>query len=150
MLLRAADLFQDLSEGSLQAVAGVSAEERHAAGTFLFQAGDRAVDFFILCEGRVRLSVSRGGHIAHTINRPGETLGWSSMAGLETYSASAECTAPTTVIRIPSEKLTGILEGDPASGLKFFRRLARQIGGRLIESYGATLSMHGEKGAYGG
>jgi CRP-like cAMP-binding protein len=150
MLLRAADLFQDLGEAALEAVAGVSAEEHHPAGTFLFRAGDPAADLFILCEGRVRLSVSRGAHIAQTIDRPGETLGWSSMAGLDTYSASAECTAPTTVIRIPSDKLAGILEADPASGLSFFRRLARQIGHRLIESYGATLSMHGEKGAFGG
>ena len=72
------------------------------------------------------------------------------MAGFDVYSASAECFEPSTVLRIPAAKLTSILENDPASGLEFFRRLARYIGGRLIESYGATLSMHPEKGAFGG
>ena len=150
MLLSAADLFRDLGQATLEAATGIAGEERHAPGTFLFQAGDAAADFFVLCQGRIRLSVSRSGGIAHTVNRPGETLGWSSMAGFDVYSASAECIEPSTVLRIPASKLTGILESDPASGLEFFRRLARYIGGRLVESYGATLSMHPEKGAFGG
>ena len=150
MLLSAADLFRELGRATLEAVAGVATEERHAPGTFLFHAGDAAADFFVLVEGRIRLSVSRSGGIAHTVNRPGETLGWSSMAGFDVYSASAECIQPSTVLRIPASELTSILERDPVSGLEFFRRLARYIGGRLIESYGATLSMHPEKGAFGG
>jgi CRP-like cAMP-binding protein len=151
MLLHAAYLFQDLSEASLQAIAAIAAEERHPAGTFLFQADDPATDLYILAEGRVRLSVIRGGALAHTISEPGEAIGWSSMAGLDAYTASAECTAPTAVIRVPSERLIRILEDDPASGFKFFRRLASQIGGRLVESYAATLSLQNRKatGSYG-
>lgn len=147
MLLRKAYLFQDLSEASLEAIAGIAAEERHAAGTFLFRAGAPATDLYILTEGRVRLSVIRGGALAHTVSEPGDAMGWSSMAGLDSYTASAECTAPTAVIRVPSERLMRILEDNPASGFQFFRRLAHQIGGRLVESYGATLSMQGQKGA---
>ncbi len=147
MLLRTAYLFQDLSEAPLEAITGIAAEQRHAAGTFLFRAEDPATDLYILAEGRVRLSVIRGGALAHTVSGPGEAMGWSSMAGLAAYTASAECTAPTTVIRIPSDKLMHILEDDPASGFKFFRRLAMHIGGRLVESYGGTLSLHGQKGA---
>ncbi len=150
MLLSAADLFQDLSEATLQAAAGIAVEERHAAGIFLFRAGDAAADCFVLCDGRIRLSISRTGGIAHTINRPGETLGWSALAGMGAYTASAECIEPTTILRIPAAPLNAILDADPASGLKFFRRLTRYIGGRLVESWGATLSMHPEKGAFGG
>ena len=147
MLLRKANLFQDLSDASLEAIAGIAVEERHAAGTFLFRAGEPAADLCILAEGRVRISVSRSGALAHTVSDPGEAMGWSSMAGLDAYTSSAECVAPTTVARIPSARLMYILEADPASGFKFFRRLARQIGARLVESYGATLSLHGQKGA---
>jgi CRP-like cAMP-binding protein len=146
MLLRTAYVFQDLSDASVEAIAGISAEERHAAGTFLFRANDPATDFYILAEGRVRLSVSRGGALAHTVSEPGDSIGWSSVVGSEAYTASAECTAPTTVIRMASEKLMRVLEADPASGFHFFRRLAGQIGSRLVESYGATLSMQGQKG----
>ncbi|MGO9094779.1 MAG: Crp/Fnr family transcriptional regulator [Bryobacteraceae bacterium] len=146
MLLRTAYVFQDFSDASLEAIAGISAEERHATGTFLFRANDPATDFYILAEGRVRLSVSRGGALAHTVSEPGDSIGWSSVAGSEAYTASAECTAPTIAIRIESDKLMRVLEADPASGFHFFRRLAGQIGSRLVESYGATLSMQGQKG----
>ncbi len=154
MLLRAAFLFQDLSDATLEAMAGLAAEEHHAAGTFLFRAEDPAANLYILAEGRVRISVIRGGALAHTVNAPGEAMGWSSMAGLEGYTASAECIAPTTVMRIPAEPLLQLLEADPVSGFRFFRRLAAQIGNRLVESYGATLSMHGHShnrgtGSYG-
>jgi len=146
MLLRTAYVFRDLSDASVEAIAGISAEERHAAGTFLSGPTTRPTDFYILAEGRVRLSVSRGGALAHTVSEPGDSIGWSSVAGSAAYTASAECTAPTTVIRIASEKLMRVLEADPASGFHFFRRLAGQIGSRLVESYGATLSMQGQKG----
>jgi CRP-like cAMP-binding protein len=146
MLLREAFLFHDLSESALEAIAGIASEERHATGKVLFRADDPATDLYILREGRVRLSVIRGGALAHTVSEPGEAMGWSSMAGMGAYTASAECTAPTTVIRLPSEPLMRILENDPASGTKFFRHLARHIGGRLVESYGATLSLQDRKG----
>ncbi len=150
MLLSAAEPFHHLSPATLDAAAALAAEERHPAGAFLFRAGDPADGFFVLSEGRIRVSISRRGGIAHTLNRPGQILGWSSMAGFETYSASAECIEPTTVLRIPAARLIGLLESDPASGLAFYQTLARYIGGRLIESYGATLSMHQEQGPFGG
>jgi CRP-like cAMP-binding protein len=150
MLLSAADLFRDLGQATLDAAAGAASEERHAPGTFLFRAGDAAADFFVLCEGRIRLSISRSGGIAHTVNRRGETMGWSSMAGFDIYSASAECIEPSVILRIPAARLAAILEADPASGLQFYRRLAHHIGGRLVESYGATLSMHPGNRSFGG
>jgi len=147
MLLREAFLFHDLSETTLEAIAGIASEERHATGKVLFRAEDAATDLYVLGEGRVRLSVIRGGALAHTVSEPGEAMGWSSMAGMGTYTASAECTAPTTVIRLSSQRLMRILENDPGSGTKFFRHLATQIGEQLVESYGATLSLQDRKGA---
>ena len=151
MLLRSAHVFQDLEDATLRAIEAISTTEHCTAGTYLFQAGHDAASLYILIEGRVRLSVSRGGHIAHMVTEPGEALGWSSVAGFERYSASAECIAPTTAMRIPAEDLTRILEAEPASGLEFFRRLVIQLGHRLFESYGETLSMHGKggPGSYG-
>jgi len=150
MLLSAAHLFKHLGPATLEAASAIATEEHLAAGAFLFRAGDAAVDFFVLAQGRIRLSISRTGGIAHSIDRPGETMGWPSMTGCDAYNSSAECIAPSTVLRIPAAKLVAILENDPSSGLEFYRRLAHYIGGRLIQSYGATLSMHPEKGAFGG
>jgi hypothetical protein len=42
-------------------------------------------------------------------------------------------------MKVGNEKLDQVLEGGPASGLAFYRRLARMIGRRLVASYTATL-----------
>jgi CRP-like cAMP-binding protein len=85
------------------------------------------------------------------VSEPGEAIGWSSMAGNGVYTASAECVIPATILKIGKERLSQILEQDPASGLAFYRRLARMIGRRLVASYGATLSMQfpGDTRSYG-
>jgi CRP-like cAMP-binding protein len=151
MVLDTADVFQDLEGRVLREIEAVATTEDCQAGTYLFHAGGEATSLYILVEGRVRLSVSRGGHIAHMVTERGEALGWSAMAGFAQYSASAECVAHTTVMRIAAADLNRILEAEPASGMRFFRRLVMQLANRLFESYGETLSMHGKggEGSYG-
>jgi CRP-like cAMP-binding protein len=151
MALESVDLFQEVSEQSRSEIAQVATEESYAQGAFLFQAGDPAPFLYILQKGWVRLSVARGGLLSHTVSDPGEAVGWSSMAGTGVYTASAECLIPVTVMKIGNKKLDQILGGDPASGLAFYRRLARVIGRRLVASYTATLSMHslGDTRSYG-
>ena len=151
MALESVDLFQEVSEQSRSEIAQIATEESYAQGAFLFQAGDPAVFLYILQTGWVRLSVARGGLLSHTVSDPGEAVGWSSMAGTGVYTASAECLIPVTVMKIGNEKLNYILSEDPASGLAFYRRLAKVIGRRLVASYTATLSMHslGDTRSYG-
>lgn len=85
------------------------------------------------------------------VSEPGEAIGWSSMAGNGVYTASAECLIPVTTLRIEVDRLNENLMKDPASGVAFFRRLAKTIGQRLVASYTATLSMQslGDPRSYG-
>jgi CRP-like cAMP-binding protein len=141
MSLESTFLFKDLSERSQKEIAQIAAEESYSKGAFLFHADDSADSLFILQEGRVRLSVTRTGHLAHIISGTGEAIGWSSMVGNDSYTASAECLGPVKVTRLGQRDLNRILEQDPAGGITFFRRLAWMIGRRLAESYGAILSV---------
>ena len=145
MPLDRAFLFQGMSDESRQEVARIAEEEFHEKGAFLFNAGDPAESLFILKEGRVRLSVRGAGHIAHIVSDSGDAIGWSSMAENELYTASAECLVPVRVLKILNAELARILENDPSSGISFYRRLAQLIGRRLVASYGATLSVHGQR-----
>ena len=77
---------------------------------------------------------------------PNDLIGWSSLVENETYTASAECLVPVKVLRIEKQRLDEILLQDPASGMAFFKNLAALIGRRLVKSYQATLSVHGERG----
>ena len=151
MALESVYLFQEASEQARSEIAQVAVEESFAQGAFLFHACDPAEHLYILQKGWVRLSVARGGLLSHLVTDPGEAIGWSSMAGNGVYTAAAECLIPVTVLKIGTETLNKVLEADPASGLTFYRRLARMIGRRLVASYSATLSMQssGDTQSYG-
>ncbi len=151
MALESVYLFQEVCEQTRGEIARIATEESYSQGAFLFHAGDPADYLYLLQRGWVRLSVARRGLLSHIVSDPGEAIGWSSMAGNGVYTASAECLLPVTVLKIGKETLNQMLERDPASGLSFYRRLARMMGRRLVASYGATLSMQfpGDTRSYG-
>ena len=144
-------LFREIGEQSRREIARIASDEQYSQGTYLFRAGDPADCLYILVRGSVRLTVSRRGLLSFVVGDFGEAIGWSSMAGSGGYTSSAEALVPVTVMKIRGEALDRILEADPASGLVFYRRLARLIGKRLAASYGATLSMHslGDTSSFG-
>jgi hypothetical protein len=49
--------------------------------------------------------------------------------------------------KVEKEKLLGLLEKDPASGMLFFRRLAAAIGQRLVGTYNTIISGQAEERA---
>ena len=138
-------LFEEMSEQSRSEIFRIAAEESYGKGGFLFQAGDPADYLYILQEGRVRLCVQGAGHIAQIISDPGDIIGWSSMVGHDSYTASAECLTPIRLLKFERNRLAETLQKDPVSGLSFYKRLAHMIGRRLAASYGATLSVHGQR-----
>lgn len=152
MSLQAAYVFGGVSEPTRAAIAASAVEETHAAGDVLFTSGDPARYLYILVDGRLRLTILRGGGLlSHIISEPGAAIGWSSMAGNGLYTGSVTCTSSARLLRIDRDDLNRILEADPVSGMSFFRRLAEVIGRRLVDSYGATLSLHaqGDPSSYG-
>lgn len=143
--LKNAKLFVGMSEPALGNIEAVAEEKVYLPGAFIFHEGDRADHLFVLQEGRVRLRMGEEGQVAYVLSTPGEVFGWACMANVEEYTLSAQCVLPARTLRLGSEKMHRILEADPSSGLIFYRGLSELIGQRLINSYKATLSVHGEK-----
>lgn len=121
-------------------LADIMVEESYGKDTILFKEGDPANFFYVLEEGRVRLSIGEGGHIVYIISDPGGAFGWSSLVERDTYTALAECLARSKLIKIEKEKLNKLFEKYQGDGLIFFKRLAGFIGQRLINSYNSLLS----------
>jgi CRP/FNR family transcriptional regulator len=140
MFIKEADLFKEMSQDFMNELAKIMIEEPYGKGTSLFKEGDPANAFYVLEEGRVRLSVGTQGHIVYISSNPGDALGWSSLVELETYTASAECVSQCKLIKIEREKLNKIFEKHLADGVLFYKRLAGLIGQRLINSYNSLLS----------
>jgi CRP-like cAMP-binding protein len=151
MYIDTAYLFEGMREKTREKILKTAVGESHALGDFLFHQDDPARDFYILTEGRVRISVGPQGRLAHVASDPGDIIGWSSLVGNNTYTASAECLGPVKVSKIEKSQLDKILLEDPVSGMTFFKHLAALIGRRLVDSYGATLTGHGvqEPRSYG-
>jgi CRP-like cAMP-binding protein len=145
MRLEMVALFRGLTDHTRHAVSALAIEESHAKGSFLFQTGDPARHLYVLEQGRVRLKIGGSSHLAVLHCDAGEIVGWTSMAGHPTYTASAECVEAVTVLKFDCVTLAGILEEDPVSGMSFYRGLAEIIGRRLVASYAATISVHGER-----
>jgi CRP-like cAMP-binding protein len=129
-----------MSQEFMNELAKIMFEESYEKGTFLFQESDPPNFFYILEEGRVRLSIGGRGHVVQTLTDQGETFGWSSLVERDTYTSSAECVAQSKVIKIEREKLKKVFEKHLDDGVLFFKRLAGVIGQRLINSYNSPFS----------
>ncbi|MGD8283379.1 MAG: cyclic nucleotide-binding domain-containing protein [Desulfobacterales bacterium] len=104
-------------------------------GDFLFREKDQANYFYILLNGRVKLSIGETDMMVYDAKENGEAFGWSSLIGSDVYSASAKCIEPTKLLKTDSIKLRDVLEKDPINGSIFFKQLAATLGSRLLESY---------------
>ena len=135
MLIDETDLARGMSWEFTNEVYDITTTESFAEGDFLFREGDHAEYFYVLLEGRVRLSMGETRKVVYIVDRPGETFGWSSLVGRDVYSATAECVLASKSFRIDKEEFKKILERKPADGMTFFRRLAGILGERLISIY---------------
>ena len=104
-------------------------------GNALFGVGDTAGYFYVLLKGQVQLSLGKTGPVVYQARHPGEMIGWSCLVGRETYSASAECSESTELLKFDRESFLKILNKSPANEARLYRRLAEMLGNRLLELY---------------
>ena len=89
----------------------------------------------ILVKGIIRLFPGEQNGTTYLVNHAGEAFGWSSLVGMDNYSASAECMEESMVMLFDKNSIRVLTEADPLNGMRFYRRLARMLGNRLIHSY---------------
>ena len=146
MFIQEADLFKGMSQEVIKEIDGITVEESYEEGTSLFKEGDPAANFYILAAGKVKLTIGEAGYITHLVSNPGEAFGWSSLVEQDHYTASAECSVETKLLRIARKELNNIFERNPDSGLIFFKGLAGVVGTRLMNSYHSLLTFHKGEG----
>lgn len=135
MYIKQSDLLWGLDKHFIQEFIETGMKTTHPKGFMLFDVGDPADLFFILVKGSITLNLGEQTKTTYLVNHAGEAFGWSSLVGLEKYTASAECLEESMVIRFAKEFIDDVTEADPVNGMKFYRRLARMLGNRLIHSY---------------
>ena len=135
MYIKQSDLLLGTSMDFVKKIMDISRMISHEKGDVLFQENDQARYFYILLNGRVKLSVGKGGQVVYDVTQNGEAFGWSSLIGRDVYSASAKCVEPTKLLVTDRKNLGKVLEEDPANGIIFMKHLAATLGNRLLETY---------------
>ena len=135
MYIKQSDLLWGLDNQFIKEFIESAMKKTHPEGFKLFNAGDPADFFYIMMKGSIRLSVGKQNQTTYLVEHAGEAFGWSGLVGMPTYSASAECLKESMVMIFAKEFVQGVTDADPVNGMRFYRRLARMLGNRLIHSY---------------
>ena len=106
-------VFCDLEPGTLQEFDGIKSFQTYPRGTVLFREGQTAHNVFLLCKGRVRLSVcsESGRRLTLRIAPAGEVLGLSAALSGGCYEVTAEVVDAVEVAEIARKELLHFLRG---------------------------------------
>ena len=110
---RADGVFCDLEPDALQQFDGIKSLESWPRGTVLFREGQAARSVFLLCSGRVRLSVcsESGRRMTLRVASRGEVLGLSAVLAGGSHEVAAEVLEPVQVARVRRRDLIQFLRG---------------------------------------
>jgi CRP-like cAMP-binding protein len=135
-LLGRSELFAELPTMVLNAVADICREVKVSKGEIVFRIGDPSKNVFILAEGSVELGyglISPQESKTGTIREPGEFFGWGALAGDGNYRLiNAVAVQETRLIIVDGLALMNLLEGQPASGFRFVRKLLVIVLNRIV------------------
>jgi CRP-like cAMP-binding protein len=97
-------------------------------GAEIFKEGDEGRDFFIIREGSVCLTRTRGRHVQELERLAvGDCLGEASMLGGGRRTSTARALTDCTLVRIELGTLTALLKESPGLGLGLLRKLAVRL-----------------------
>jgi CRP-like cAMP-binding protein len=135
------ELFVDLPDRALVAIAAIAEQKRYAPGEIIFSP-ERASEWaFLLLKGTVRLTVHASSlpepvTIA-SLETAGQAFGFSTVVGQGHHNSSAEAVTEVEAMAIDGPRFLDYLEKDPEVGFVVMRRVARALSRRL-----ATLRRH--------
>jgi len=135
--LRRSEIFRDLTDADLVAIAQFCHEETYREGEVVLAEGAAAEVLYIVERGKLALEkkIQIGRHSTPrnaTIDYvdQGKIAGFSTLVSPHSYSTSAVCIEPTRVIAVDGPALRAYLEAHPAAGLKVMNVLAALVSNR--------------------
>ena len=128
-LLAATEVFGDLDQRELDAVAQVAVPRRWERGHVIFREGDQGDTCYLIRTGAVVLTREHqdGRMVALAELRAGALFGELAMFRGETRSATAEAIEPTTAVAFLATDMAGLMKRNPALPLKFLANLAERV-----------------------
>jgi CRP-like cAMP-binding protein len=129
-VLARSPVFQELTAGTLAAIAAKGVPRRLRRRELLFHQGDPAEEFAVVLEGRLKLTqVSlEGQELIVRYVGPGEMCAIVALFAGQDYPATAESVADTSVIAWPRRTLDNLMRAHPQLALNVLRLLTERMG----------------------
>jgi CRP/FNR family cyclic AMP-dependent transcriptional regulator len=124
--LRSDGFFCQLSRDALKALEPIRFANAYPSGAVLFVEQELPRGVFVLCEGRVKLSMlsNDGKSVILRIAKPGEVLGLHAIVSGEPYQSTAETLEPCQVTFIKREDYLGFLRQNAEASLHAAQQLS--------------------------
>ncbi|MFI5113389.1 MAG: Crp/Fnr family transcriptional regulator [Terriglobales bacterium] len=121
--------FCDLPPDALTAFDGIKSAQTSPRGTVLFREGHAAHGVFLLCEGRVRLSVcsESGSRMNLRVATPGEILGLSASLAGGCYEVTAEALDTVRLAAVRRKDLLHFLRHHADACLRIVNLLSQDL-----------------------
>ena len=119
-------LFRDMSPDELDRLAPYFSYAEFPAGVTLFSQGDKADRLYLVVNGEIKVNYKPydSAQITVTRLRDGDVLGWSTVLGNKSYTASAVCGSETALLQISGHNLHKLVAEHPQTGKMVLDRLA--------------------------
>jgi CRP/FNR family transcriptional regulator len=142
--IRAEHIFCDLPAAALQSFENVKYATAYPKGAVLFVEGQSPRGIFVLCKGRVKLSIcsTDGKTLILKIAEPGEVLGLSASVSGKPYELTAETVDPCQINFVKREDFLRFLRENPDACLRVAEQLSEKYNSacREIRSLGLSHS----------
>ncbi len=128
-LLRKTELFAPLSPDALEEILGAARRLEFGRGLYIFHQGDRAVSFYVLVRGRVRLVqvTPDGNQVLMRFIMPGEPFAAVAVFGKACYPVSAEVVDDAVVLCWHGACFADLMERYPELALRAMHVLAGRV-----------------------
>ena len=128
-VLRPDRLFCNLPEDVLEAFDGIKSLSVYPRGAVLFREGSAAKGMFVVCEGRIKLSLcsESGRRLTLRIAGPGEVLGLSASLSSTPFEVTAEALENATVACVKRKDLLCFLRDHREACLQVVHLLSRDL-----------------------
>ena len=131
--LKGNPFFAELKPSDLQMLARHAAWRREPKDDILFEHGDRASHFFLLCEGTVVIEIPAIAGPSLEVQQlgPGEVLGWSWLIPPYRWSFQARTESAALLVAFDGQAIRDHCEQDPAFGYRVLQRFSSLMSERL-------------------
>lgn len=130
--VRHVPIFDHLPQAGFDEVYGAATRRSHRTGATVFEQGDDATHFYVLLEGRLRVTqvTSEGHQVIVRIVNPGDLFGIAKALHRTDYPGTATAVSDSAVLAWPMAKWAGLMGRYPSLAMSAMETM----GGRLQEA----------------